>query len=63
MIFTALAATLALAPQVGTVDFQTSATPAAQAEFLRGVAIPHSFGFEDAIEVFEAERFLGEPSP
>jgi tetratricopeptide (TPR) repeat protein len=58
MIFAALAITLALAPQVGTVDFQTSATPAAQAEFLRGVAILHSFGFEDAIEVFRKAQAL-----
>jgi tetratricopeptide (TPR) repeat protein len=58
MIFTALAITLALAPQVGTVDFQTSATPAAQAEFLRGVAILHSFGFEDAIEAFQKAQSL-----
>ncbi len=58
MIFTALAIALAPAPQVGTVDFQTSATPAAQAEFLRGVAILHSFGFVDAIEVFQKAQAL-----
>ena len=39
MIFTALTITLALAPQVGTVDFPSSASPAAQEEFVRGVAI------------------------
>ncbi len=49
---------LGLAPQVGVVDFQTSATPAAQTEFLRGVAILHSFGFEDAIEAFQKAQAL-----
>jgi tetratricopeptide (TPR) repeat protein len=44
--------------QVGTVDFPTSATPAAQTEFLRAVAILHSFGFEDAIEVFQKAQAL-----
>ncbi len=58
MTFTGLAITLALTLQVGTVDFQTSATPAAQAEFLRGVAILHSFGFEDAIEAFQKAQSL-----
>ncbi|MGH9335594.1 MAG: hypothetical protein ACRD21_17810, partial [Vicinamibacteria bacterium] len=58
MNFTALAIALALAPQVGTVDFETSATPAAQADFLRGVAILHSFGFEDAIEVFQKAQAI-----
>ena len=53
-----LALALALAIQVGTVDFETSATPPAQAEFTRGVAILHSFGFEDAIEVFQKAQAL-----
>jgi tetratricopeptide (TPR) repeat protein len=58
MIFPAFSITLALTPQVGIVDFETSATPAAQAEFLRGVAILHSFGFEDAIDVFQKAQAL-----
>src|SRR3989304_7690876 len=58
MAFISFAITLAVAPQVGTVDFETSATPAAQAEFLRGVAILHSFGFEDAIEAFQKAQSL-----
>jgi len=58
MIFTALTITLALAPQVGTVDFQTSAIPAAQEEFVRGVAILHSFGFKDAIDAFQKAQAL-----
>ena len=58
MTFTTLAITLALAPQVGTVDFETSAAPAAQEEFLKGVAILHSFGFQDAIEVFQKAQAL-----
>src|SRR3972149_8001957 len=58
MAFIALATPLAAAPPVGTVAFETSATPAAQAEFLRGVAILHSFGFEDAIEAFQKAQSL-----
>lgn len=58
MIFTALTITLALAPQVGTVDFPSSATPAAQEEFVRGVAILHSFGFKDAIDAFQKAQAL-----
>ncbi len=58
MAHTALFVALPLAFQVGTVDFQTSATPAAQTEFLRGVAILHSFGFKDAIELFQRAQAL-----
>ena len=58
MIFTALTITLALAPQVGTVDFPSSASPAAQEEFVRGVAILHSFGFKDAIDAFQKAQAL-----
>jgi tetratricopeptide (TPR) repeat protein len=49
---------LPLALQVGTVDFPTSAGPAAQTEFVRGVAILHSFGFKDAIEAFQKAQAL-----
>ena len=38
--------------QVGDITFETSASEEAQAHFLRGVAILHSFGFEDAIDEF-----------
>jgi hypothetical protein len=58
MLLTLLTVFLWTVPQVGTVQFETSATPAAQAEFLRGVAILHSFGFEDAIEAFQKAQAL-----
>jgi tetratricopeptide (TPR) repeat protein len=58
MTFHVLSILLGLALQVGTVEFPSSATPAAQSEFLRGVAILHSFGFEDAIEAFQKAQAL-----
>lgn len=56
-----LAAATALAAQyrapLGKITFSTSGAPAAQADFLRGVAWLHSFGYEDAIAAFrEAQR-------
>ena len=64
-----LAAALALAaaaPQaayaqfesVGSIDFPTSATGEVQQHFLRGVAILHSFGWEQAREQFHAAQRL-----
>lgn len=41
---------------LGTIVFPTSGTPAAQADFRRGVAWLHSFGYEDAIEAFRAAQ-------
>lgn len=41
---------------LGTVTFENSGAPAAQADFLRGVAWLHSFGYEDAIEAFRAAQ-------
>lgn len=41
---------------VGSIDFPTSATGDAQQHFLRGVAILHSFGWEQAIERFQAAQ-------
>ncbi len=41
---------------LGTIVFPTSGTPAAQRDFLRGVAWLHSFGYEDAIEAFRAAQ-------
>ncbi len=38
---------------VGKLTFPTSASPAAQQHFLRGVAILHSFGWKQAIEEFQ----------
>ena len=41
---------------VGSLDFQTSGSPAAQERFLRGIAILHSFGWKQAIEEFQAAQ-------
>ena len=42
------------AAQLGTVRFPNSGSPAAQADFLRGVAYLHSFVYDDAAESFRA---------
>ncbi len=53
-------AAVALAGQqrasLGQVQFPNSGSPAAQADFLRGVAWLHSFGYEDAIDAFRAAQ-------
>ncbi|HEX7251656.1 MAG TPA: hypothetical protein VF376_02160, partial [Thermoanaerobaculia bacterium] len=42
---------------LGRIDFPTSASPAAQAHFLRGALLLHSFEFDDAADEFrEAEK-------
>ena len=46
--------------QLGKVNFQTSCTPAAQAHFLRGVAMLHSFWLDAAIKEF-TEAAAGRP--
>jgi tetratricopeptide (TPR) repeat protein len=43
---------------VGSIDFPTSATGEAQQHFLRGVAILHSFGWEQAITEFQAAQAI-----
>ncbi len=43
---------------VGAITFPTSATGETQQHFLRGVAILHSFGWEQAIEQFQAAQKL-----
>jgi tetratricopeptide (TPR) repeat protein len=44
-------------PRLGTIEFRTSATAPAQAEFLRGVLFLHSFEYGDAAAAFrEAQR-------
>ena len=43
-------------PVLGRVVFPNSGSPAAQADFLRGVAWLHSFGYEDAIDAFRAAQ-------
>ena len=43
-------------PGLGRVVFPNSGSAAAQADFLRGVAWLHSFGYEDAIDAFRAAQ-------
>ncbi len=43
-------------PSLGGVVFPNSGSQAAQADFLRGVAWLHSFGYEDAIDAFRAAQ-------
>ncbi|HET9295008.1 MAG TPA: hypothetical protein VFO06_11990 [Gemmatimonadales bacterium] len=43
-------------PRLGTVDFPTSASTAAQAEFIRGVLYLHSFEYGDAAAAFRAAQ-------
>ncbi len=42
--------------QLGRAYFANSGSPAAQADFQRGVAWLHSFGYEDAIDAFRAAQ-------
>src|SRR5205823_13497338 len=55
---TALHAETSVAPEpgdlraAGTVDFPVSCTPAARPEFVRGVALLHSFFYEEARRIF-----------
>lgn len=49
---------LAQFENVGSIDFPTSASGEAQQHFLRGVAILHSFGWEQAREQFSAAQEL-----
>ena len=43
-------------PTLGRISFPNSGNAAAQADFLRGVAWLHSFGYEDAIDAFRAAQ-------
>ena len=43
---------------LGTLTFPNTGAPAAQADFLRGVAWLHSFGYEDAIDAFRAAQAI-----
>ena len=42
--------------QLGRTSLTNSGSPAAQADFLRGVAWLHSFGYEDAIDAFRSAQ-------
>ena len=43
-------------PRLGRVVFPNSGSAAAQADFLRGIAWLHSFGYEDALDAFRAAQ-------
>jgi len=60
LLLTALAAAPAHAqePRLGTIDFPTSAGPAAEAVFVRGVLYLHSFEYASAAEAFRAAQAL-----
>ncbi|MGE0812088.1 MAG: tetratricopeptide repeat protein [Vicinamibacterales bacterium] len=48
--------TIEPAADLGAISFPTSGAPDAQADFLRGVAWLHNFGYDDAIEAFRAAQ-------
>jgi tetratricopeptide (TPR) repeat protein len=55
----AFGSTLAVAQlraPLGNVSFPNSGAPAAQADFIRGLAWLHSFGYEEAIDAFRAAQ-------
>ena len=56
LLLTATALVAQVREPLGTVTFPNSGAPAAQAEFVRGVAWLHSFGYEDAIDHFRAAQ-------
>lgn len=43
---------------LGAVSFPTSGSPSAQADFIRGVAWLHSFGYEEAIDAFRRAQAI-----
>ncbi len=47
---------LAQSPKLGTIDFPTSAAPAAQQPFIEGVKFLHSFQFDEAAEAFRSAQ-------
>src|SRR5437879_4339399 len=49
---------LAQKPRLGTIDFPTSGAPAAQAQFVRGVLLLHSFEYQDAARAFRAAQSI-----
>ena len=44
--------------QLGTINFPNSGAPAAQAEFVRGVLLLHSFEYDDAAKAFQQAQRL-----
>ena len=56
LFFLAFSANAAEMDDVGTITFPTSGSPEAQAHFLRGVAILHSFGWKQSRTEFQAAQ-------
>jgi hypothetical protein len=59
VLIASIVVTMSLSAQeraLGRVSFPNSGSAAAQADFLRGVAWLHSFGYEDAIDAFRAAQ-------
>ena len=57
IVVAALALTASLSGQeLGTIDFPTSGSPAAQPLFIKGVLLLHSFEYDDAREAFVAAQ-------
>ncbi len=52
LIFVLVLSVSAQESKLGSVEFPTSGSPAAQAHFLRGLAALHSFWYEEALEAF-----------
>lgn len=52
----AIAGIAVVGQPLGSLRFPNSGLPSAQADFLRGVAWLHSFGYEDAIDAFRAAQ-------
>ena len=58
LMFASLPGMGAAGSQLGTLEFPTSGSDAAQTHFLRGVAAMHSFEYEEALESFRAATAL-----
>ena len=57
IVVAALALSAAVSGQeLGSIDFPTSGSPAAQPLFIKGVLLMHSFEYEDAREAFVAAQ-------
>ena len=61
LLFAGSAGAQQVPEKLGTVNFPTSCSPAAQKEFTRAVALLHSFWFSEAIKGFEA-ALVADPS-
>lgn len=51
-----MAAPLLAQEKLGNIDFPTSGSGAAQADFIRGVLLLHSFEYQDALQAFRAAQ-------